>query len=74
MPVYIGNVDTLLNPFLDGLSDEEVKNKFKLFLNYIDRTIADGYCHANLGPTDLRATRLFWSVNRNFKMQFLILP
>lgn len=59
MPVYIGNVDTLLNPFLDGLSDEEVKNKFKLFLNYIDRTIADGYCHANLGPADLRATRLF---------------
>lgn len=59
MPVYIGNVDTLLDPFIDGLSDSEVKAKFKLFLNYIDRTIADGYCHANLGPEDLRATRLF---------------
>ena len=59
MPVYIGDLDSLLDPFIDGLSDDEVKAKFKLFLNYIDRTIADGYCHANLGPRDLRATRLF---------------
>lgn len=59
MPVYLGNLDTLLDPFIVGLSDEAVKTKFKLFLNYIDRTIADGYCHANLGPEDLRATRLF---------------
>lgn len=58
MPVYIGNLDSLLDPYIDGLSDDEVKDKFKLFLNYIDRTIADGYCHANLGPEDLRATRL----------------
>lgn len=58
MPVYIGNLDTLVQPFLEGVSDEEAKRKLKLFLNYIDRTIADGYCHANLGPVDLRATRL----------------
>lgn len=58
MPVYLGNLDVLLDPFIIGLSDEAVKTKFKLFLNYIDRTIADGYCHANLGPEDLRATRL----------------
>ena len=58
MPVYIGNLDTLFEPFLGELGDEEIKATFKLFLNYIDRTIADGYCHANLGPRALRSTRL----------------
>ena len=66
-PVYIGNLDTLFEPFLDGLSDEEIKAKFKLFLNYIDRTIADGYCHANLGPKDLRATRLLLECEKELK-------
>lgn len=67
MPVYIGDLDKLLDPFLDGLSDEEVKSKFKLFLNYIDRTIPDGYCHANLGPKALRATRLILECEQELK-------
>lgn len=58
MPVYIGDLDRLLDPFLTGLSDQQIKEKLKLFLNYIDRTIPDGYCHANLGPKALRATKL----------------
>lgn len=67
MPVYIGNLDSLLDPFLVKLSDDEIKSKFKLFLNYIDRTIADGYCHANLGPKALRATRLFLECEQELK-------
>lgn len=66
-PVYIGDLDSLLDPFLDGLSDEEIKAKFKLFLNYIDRTIADGYCHANLGPKALRATGLLLECEAELK-------
>lgn len=67
MPVYIGNLDTLLEPFLDGLDDESVKTKFKLFLNYVDRTIPDGYCHANLGPKALRSTRLLLECEQELK-------
>lgn len=67
MPVYIGNLDSLLDPFLNGLSDKEIKSKFKLFLNYIDRTIADGYCHANLGPKALRASRLLLECEQELK-------
>jgi len=67
MPVYIGNLDVLFEPFLKGLSDEEIKAKFKLFLNYIDRTIADGYCHANLGPKALRATGLLLECEQELK-------
>ena len=49
-PVYLGNLDTLIDPFLDGWSDEEARRKLRLFLNYLDRTITDSFCHANLGP------------------------
>ncbi|HHT96743.1 MAG TPA: YjjI family glycine radical enzyme [Clostridiales bacterium] len=57
-PVYLGNIDKLIDPFLEGLSDEEASAKLSRFLNYLDRTIADGYCHANLGPEATRAGRL----------------
>ena len=54
-PVYIGNLDTLLNPFIE---DELLAKKLiKLFLINIDRTITDSFCHANLGP---RATKAGW--------------
>ncbi len=47
-PVYLGNLDELLNPFID---DEILAKKLiKLFLVNIDRTITDSFCHANLGP------------------------
>ena len=53
-PVYIGDLDTLLDPFIVGLSDEEVKKALRLWLTMIDRTILDSFCHADIGP---RATR-----------------
>lgn len=63
-PVYLGNLDALLDPFMDGLSDEEIKSKLRLFLNFLDRTITDSFCHANLGPKYLRATRLILEVEK----------
>lgn len=56
-PVYLGNLDTLLDPFID---DEAVaREAIKLFLLQIDRTITDSFCHANLGP---QATRAGWII------------
>lgn len=63
-PVYLGNLDKMIDPFLEGYSDEEIKKKLKLFLNYLDRTITDSFCHANLGPEDTRAGRLILEVER----------
>lgn len=52
-PVYIGNLDYLLDPFIE---DEELAKKLiKLFLINIDRTITDSFCHANLGPLATKA-------------------
>lgn len=61
-PVYLGSLDKLLNPFLDGLSDQEIKKKLVLFCTYLDRTITDSFCHANIGPEDTRAGRLLLEV------------
>lgn len=51
-----------IDPFLDGWSDEEARRKLRLFLNYLDRTITDSFCHANLGPAATRAGRLLLEV------------
>jgi len=66
-PVYLGNLDKMIDPFIEGYSDEEVKKKLKLFLNYIDRTITDSFCHANLGPEDTRAGRLILEVEKELQ-------
>lgn len=52
-PVYIGQIDQLLNPFIE---DKEVARPLiKWFLIQLDRTINDSFCHANIGPTSTLA-------------------
>lgn len=55
-PVYIGDLDKLINPFID--SEEEAYIKIKRFLNHIDKTIVDSFCHANIGPEKTKAGEL----------------
>ena len=55
-PVYIGNIDTLLEPYIND--EKEAFHAIKLFLTHIDRTITDSFCHANIGPMDTKAGRL----------------
>ena len=63
-PVYLGNLDKLMDPFLGELSDEEIKKKLRLFLNFLDRTITDSFCHANIGPEYTRAGKLILEVEK----------
>lgn len=56
-PVYIGRLDIMLDPFLTG-NDEEDFIKIKRFLNHVDKTVPDSFCHANIGPVDTKAGRL----------------
>lgn len=64
-PVYIGNIDTLLDPFV--ISEEEAFHAIKLFLTHIDRTITDSFCHANIGPKDSKAGRLILRAERELQ-------
>lgn len=65
MPVYIGNIDTLLDPFIDN--EEEAYKAIKLFLLHIDRTITDSFCHANIGPMETKAGRIILKVQRGLQ-------
>lgn len=55
-PVFIGNIDELMDPFI---TDEvEDYKKIRRFLNHIDKTISDSFCHANIGPKATKAGEL----------------
>lgn len=66
-PVYLGEIDTLIEPFLEGMEDAEAKEKLRLFLIYLDRTITDSFCHANLGSKPTRAGRLILELEKEMQ-------
>ncbi|MEX2323087.1 MAG: YjjI family glycine radical enzyme [Acidimicrobiia bacterium] len=56
-PVYFGDLDTLLLPYLDDRTDANLDEVITRFWRFLDRTIPDGFAHANIGPTDSRIAR-----------------
>lgn len=54
-PVFVGNLDKLLDPFLEGVDDETALKIIRMFMMHIDRTIVDSFCHADIGPEPTRA-------------------
>ena len=63
MPVYIGQLDDLLLPFCNDVSDEALYRQIKLFWRYIDRVLPDAFLHANIGPSDNRVARTILRVD-----------
>ncbi len=55
-PVFIGELDQLIDPFIKN--EEEDYIKIKRFLNHIDKTIPDSFCHGNIGPKATKAGEL----------------
>lgn len=64
-PVYAGNLDNLLEPFIK--EEEEAYRAIKYFLLHIDRTIRSSYCHANLGPLPTKAGRIILRIERELQ-------
>lgn len=67
MPVYIGQLDDLLLPFADGVSDADLHTKLRMFWRYLDRTLPDAFMHANIGPSDNRVARAILAVDAELK-------
>ncbi len=65
--VYLGNIDHLLLPFVDDLSEEAIYKKLKLFWRYIDRTLPDAFVHINIGPEDNIIARVILRIERELK-------
>ena len=69
MPVYLGNIDQLLNPFIAKQKQSRQKNLelIKLFLTHIDRTLTDAFVHANIGPEKTMAGELILEAERELE-------
>ena len=61
-PVYLGQLDYLLEPFITDMDDATVKKQLKLFFTNVDRTVLDSFSHADIGPKATRAGYLILEV------------
>ena len=59
-PVYVGQLDELLEPYIDTVDEAQAKKMLKLFLIQMDRTILDSFSHANIGPKATKTGRGAW--------------
>jgi len=71
-PVYLGNLDSLLEPFVQSSREvtgslDEAEKAIRLFLQHIDRTLNDSFCHADLGPQATLAGELILQITAQQK-------
>lgn len=66
-PVWLGDVDDLLLPFVADISPDELRAKLRRHWITIDRLFPDAFTHANIGPTDNRVARAVLAVQRELR-------
>ncbi|MBN6248185.1 DUF3029 family protein, partial [Escherichia coli] len=67
MPVYLGQLDALLQPYVRILTQDESDIRIKRFWRYLDRTLPDAFMHANIGPSDSPITRAILRADAELK-------
>lgn len=67
-PVFLGELDNLLEPFTLKISEEEAKKCLRLFLLNIDRTLCDSFVHANIGPKETVTGRLILELTEEMQL------
>jgi len=66
-PVWLGDVDALLEPYVEDLDDVELRGRIRRFWITLDRVLPDAFVHANIGPADARVGRAVLSVARELR-------
>ncbi|WOT04962.1 YjjI family glycine radical enzyme [Shewanella youngdeokensis] len=67
IPVYLGQLDDILLPFCQNVSEEYLYRKLKLFWIMLDRTLPDAFMHVNIGPTDNIVCRTILKIDAELK-------
>ena len=67
IPVYLGHLDDVLMPFCQGLDNDTIYRKLKLFWIMLDRTLPDAFMHVNIGPTDNIVCRTILKIDAELK-------
>ena len=63
-PVYLGDLDKLLAPFVEGVDDDELHRRLRRFWIAVDRMLPDAFTHTDLGPDDSRVARTILRLER----------
>lgn len=63
-PVYLGDFDKILEPYVAEVDDESLYRKLRLFWIALDRMLPDAFVHTNLGPQDSRISRTIFRIER----------
>ncbi len=62
-PPYIGNLDTLLEPYVQDLPTEVARPVLKSFWTLIDRLHPDAFVHADIGPEATRTGEMLLDID-----------
>ena len=63
-PVYFGDLDTLLLPYVEGVVDKDLYSKLKRFWISLDRMFPDAFAHTNLSPVYNRVSKMILKLER----------
>jgi len=63
-PVYLGDLDKILAPYVADVADDALYKKLRLFWIALDRILPDAFVHTDLGPDDSRITRTVLRIER----------
>ena len=67
-PVYLGDLDKLLEPFVLREDREYAKKVLRLFLRNIDRVQTDSFVHADIGPEDTVTGRILLELTEEMQL------
>lgn len=67
MPVFLGQLDALLSPYVKILTQDDIDRRIKRFWRYLDRTLPDAFMHANIGPQDSMVARAILRADAELK-------
>ncbi|HYF92700.1 MAG TPA: YjjI family glycine radical enzyme [Symbiobacteriaceae bacterium] len=63
-PVWLGNLDTLLEPYFDSVPEPEARRAVRSFWTVVSRLFPSSFVHANIGPGETRMGRLLLELDR----------
>ncbi|HNW92749.1 MAG TPA: YjjI family glycine radical enzyme [bacterium] len=66
-PVFLGNLDELLEPFVRRIPRAAAAAAIRGFLLHLDRTLTDSFVHANIGPRATRTGELILAAERELQ-------
>lgn len=66
-PVYLGDIDSLLEPFVNTVTEKELESLLKMFLINIDRTLPDAFVHMDIGPRETMVGKLILKLEKQLK-------